>query len=706
MGKRSTVVAVVALALLLSGIVLAVVRLYRTAPGEVSTTAPAPAGWSVLKAIPSDANAVMVFDGSSKAARLMADSTGFVQGFLAPGNKDFMNFLSSLGRKRVAVSLHNSGSLVPLVAAEAVPADSIVLVLAAKAGLKTLEKDGFLLASRSETFINAAVRHMDEETSILGVRHLQDLVRGISGPAVIFLSHAQAGKLVQTYGGTAYRPYTTFVKDLTAWSAWSFQEADKDHIMLKGSALPGEAPGSYFRAYENTPVARPEFPDVLPYYTRTVISIPVTDADALLASRRSFEDGCGRLARYNKAIKSKEGRPLTPEAWFQALQPKEVVSASFMGEDGVQREVLLVHSAKDQKLGKERSNPYHGCLALLLGEEFDVVDTTCASINSRWTVYSDLPTVRMFADKSFLDYSLKNRLSDASVDIPDGFVCYASFSDAPEIAAQLFSANLATPLQNFVRGAGFAPATASLDLSGERPAFRLRVDTRALKGTKVQVLERDTVVVVPTGLFPVVNYTTGKTNYLYQNTHGSICLNDENGKGVWGIPFKETLCGRVQSIDYYNNKKIQFLFCGGSKLWLLDRLGHWVNGFPVNLPKPVLLGPDAYDFTGAGGYTVMVLHTDNSLERYNLHGQKPEGWLGIKAPETVKNLPELLEVKGKRFWAVRTSVRTLIYPFEGGETLTKEDGGKMIKPDAVLTPTSKGVSAECYDGRTRDFKLN
>ena len=94
MGKRSTVVAVVALALLLSGIVLAVVRLYRTTPGEVSTTAPAPAGWSVLKAIPSDANAVMVFDGSSKAARLMADSTGFVQGFLAPGNKDFMNFLS------------------------------------------------------------------------------------------------------------------------------------------------------------------------------------------------------------------------------------------------------------------------------------------------------------------------------------------------------------------------------------------------------------------------------------------------------------------------------------------------------------------------------------------------------------------------------------------------------------------------------------
>lgn len=706
MGKRSTIVAVVALALLLSGIVLAVLRLYRTAPGEASSSVPAPAGWSVLKAIPSDANAVIVFDGSSKAARLMADSTGFVQGFLAPGNKEFMTFLSALGRKRVAVSLHNSGSLVPLVAAEAVPADSTILALAAKAGLKTLEKDGFLLASRSETFINAAVRHMDDDASILGVRHLQDLVRGVSGSAVLFLSHAQASKLVQTYGGTAYRPYATFVKDLTSWSAWSLQESEKDHVLLKGAALPGEAAASFFQSYQGMPAARPEFPEVLPYYTCTAVSVPVADAQALLAARRSFEDGCGRLAKYNRALKSKDGRPLSPEEWFYSLQAREVVSASFMGEDGVRREALLVHSAKDLKLGRERSNPYRGCLALLLGECFSVVDTSCASVNSRWTVYSDLPTVRLFAEKGFLDYSLKNRLADASVDMPDGFVCYTSFSDVPEMTTQLFAPNLATPLQNFVRGAGFAPATASLDLSGERPAFRLRVDTRALKGTKVQVLERDTTVVVPTGLFPVVNYTTGKTNYLYQNAHGSICLNDENGKGVWGIPFKESLCGRVECVDYYNNKKIQFLFCGGSKLFLLDRLGHWVNGFPVNLPKPVLLGPDAYDFTGAGGYTIMVLHTDNTLERYNLHGQKPEGWQGIRAPETVKNLPELLEVKDKRYWAVRTSVRTLIYPFGGGETLTKDEGGKMIKPDAVLTPTSKGVSAECYDGRVRDFKLN
>ena len=137
MGKRTTVVAVTALALLLACIVLAVIRLYKPA-GPRADEKKVEASWHILGAIPSDATAVVVFDGSSKAAALMADSTGFLQGLLAPGNPAFIKYLSALGKHRVAVSLHNSGSLVPLVAAE-VETDSTLEALAAKAGTISYE---------------------------------------------------------------------------------------------------------------------------------------------------------------------------------------------------------------------------------------------------------------------------------------------------------------------------------------------------------------------------------------------------------------------------------------------------------------------------------------------------------------------------------------------------------------------------------------
>ena len=705
MGKRTTIVAVTALALLLAGIALAVIRLYQP-EGDRAAEKVADASWNILGAVPSDAAAVLVFDGSSKAASLLADSTGFLQGLLAPGNPAFMKYLGALGGHRVAVSLHNSGSLVPLVAAETEAPDSLLEALAAKAGLRVQRAGSFLLASRSETFLNAGARQLEQGHSILGTRRLQDLVGHVSGPGVVLVAHSHASKLLQMYAGKSFQQYAGFVKDLSAWSAWSVQALKEDRLVLSARALPGEGVSSFFTAFEGTPAQKPEFPDVLPYYTAGALSLPVAGTEAFLDARRRQEDGSGRLAGYNKALKARNGRSLSVEEWFTSLQPREVVLARFSDENGVQREALLVRSARDLKLGSETPNEYRGALAAVLGETFSVQDSVCAGVNNRWSVFADLPTVRLFTDKSFLEYSLRDRMSDASVDLPEGFVAYVSFSDAPDEAGRIFAPALSQPLLSYVKGAGYAPSALSLDLSGDQPSLRLQLETRALKGTKVQVLERDTVVVVPTGLFPVTNFATGKTNYLYQNSHLAICLRDENNKDVWGVPFKETLCGRVQTIDFYNNKKLQWLFCAGSKLYLMDRLGRWVNGFPVNLPKPVLLGPDAYDFTGAGGYTAMVLHKDNTLERYNLHGEKVQGWKGIRAPETVKNLPELLEISGKKYWVVRTSIQTLIYPFEGGEPLYKAEGGKMLKPDALLTPTSKGVNAECYDGKSREIKLN
>lgn len=702
MGKRSTWIAVAAAALLIAGIAFAVSRLYGTG-GQNSSAKRAGEQWSVLRAVPSDAVAVMAFDGSKAARRVIADSTGILRTILAPDSPAVMEYLEAVSRHSTAVSLLSSGALVPLITTLTDNADSASVAdmakAAEKAGLKAMVKENFLIASRSETFVGSSARHIQEGSSILDVRSLDKLASEVKGPAVMFVNHSHSGKLLQVFSTPGLRKQSAFVKDLTAWSAWSVAELGKDSIVLEGTALPGEAAASWLAAFSGTPAQDAEFPEVLPYFAGTAISIPLTDD--YIPKRRVFEDGRGKLPRFEKALKERAGRELTPGDWLKSLQAKEIVLVTFQAEE-VTSQAVLLRSARDLKLGKETPNPYRGCIGLLFGEYFSVADSVCSSLNSRWSIFGDLPSVRAF-DKG--DYSLKERMQDASVPAPKGVTVYASLSDAPDAVTSVLGGAFAGAVKDWVTGSGYAPAVATLDLSGERPAFRIGLYKRALKGSKVQVMERDTTVVVPTGLFPVTNFSTGKTSYLYQNSHLSICLNDENGKGVWGVPFKETLCGRVQDIDYFGNGKIQFLFAAGTKLYAIDRLGHWVNGFPAEMGKPVLLGPDVYDFTGAGGYTVMILHKDNTLERYNLHGAKPEGWKGIKAPETVKNLPELLRIGEKHFWAVRTSIRTLVYPFEGGEPLVSGEGTRMVKPDARLELTSKGIKAECYDGKVRDFKL-
>ena len=231
----------------------------------------------------------------------------------------------------------------------------------------------------------------------------------------------------------------------------------------------------------------------------------------------------------------------------------------------------------------------------------------------------------------------------------------------------------------YTEGDRYAYATPSLIITYAKSRFnieRVKISgadaRRSAGGAMVAKVE------VPTGPFEVKNSGTGKTNLFYQNENLYLCLKEVEGKGLWGVTFSEPICGRVETIDYYNNGKLQFLFAAGSKLYLIDRLGRFVKGFPAELGKDVLLGPAAYDFTGAGGYTALVLHTDNTIGMYNLHGEAPAQWKGISCADTILDLPKLVEDKGKRYWAVPTARETVVFDYWGGEPLKEKETKNLV----------------------------
>lgn len=176
--------------------------------------------------------------------------------------------------------------------------------------------------------------------------------------------------------------------------------------------------------------------------------------------------------------------------------------------------------------------------------------------------------------------------------------------------------------------------------------------------------------------FEVKNSATGKMNIFEQLDDNSLMLIDENGKISWQVAFNESICGRVSTIDYYANGRLQFLFAAGSKIYLYDRLGRVVSGFPVDLKSDIELGPDAYDFNGNKRYNIMVLHKDNTIHMYNMRGQKPNPWKGIAPKESIIAMPERLKKNNNSNWVVYTQKQTLIYPFYGGEPI-KELKGKI-----------------------------
>ena len=709
MSRKSLILCLSVLAFLIIGTGVAVGVLYKGAGADKTpkTLKVADQGrFGLLAAVPSDAVLAACFSGKG-----MHDS-------------------------KMVVSLHYSGKLLPLYIYDA-GKPSVEETLSAEAVeiIGDLERKGLsvahatagntmVIASESEVLVQSALRHLSKSMSIMDAPGFAEAMSLTSGGDVVFVSNVHASYLMPAVFTRKYSSYSGFVSRLSDWTVFDMTKSGKS-FGLRGTVVYDADASEFMTVLQKSEPSVSSVADILPSYTVFAASIPFSSPGGYLAAYDGFLDSRQMLQKNNavkKSLGSKSG--VSPRDLMTAIGAKEVAVASFMAS-GKLETVNLIRTGKDipeiifrgiegfTKKGYKpavHSWPYAGVAASLFGDLFKRDDESCFTWINGWVVSGSMNAVEEYVSGRAVSYSLRQYMSDASQ--PDllagqksSFVSYFSLTESAKILDNTFKNAFLDLISPLYADAEYGPFVMSVAPGKERPVVSMDIYNLQMQKTKAPAFERDTTVIVPKGPFEVKNSGTGKINRFYQNSHLSLCLS-EDGKDLWGIPFKAPLCGRASNVDYYANGKLQIVFAAGSSIYMIDRLGRYVSGFPVDLKKEILVGPDVYDFNGTHKYNIMVLHKDNTVQMYNLKGEKPASWKGIEAPETIKSLPEKISVGGNSFWVVRTSVQTLIYPFYGGEPLTSFAGDQMIRPDSeIITLDGTAVEVSCYDGKRRTVKL-
>ena len=683
------------------GIGIAVAVLYSGTEGKETEVRVADSDRSLtLCAVPSDAVLVATY---SKAEKFPA-----------------------LSKNPMAMSLHYySGKLHRLyvvVAGKDQEAVDQVLADSQSKGLQAVQEGGLVLVADSETLLKSSQRHIAKGISVLDVSGFRKAQSAVDGEDVLYVANNHFGKLLPLLMPRPYSSYYGFMERLSDWCV--FDVSDSGPVTsLKGTLVHESDASDFMAVLEGMKPATSEVSEILPSYTLFAASLPMKDMSAYLAGYESYLDSRQKLQLY-KAAQDKLGLPAAPMTMLQNWNVSEVAVASFktgsavesvnlMKVDNPQVNTLFAGTDVSTLKGYEPAVhdwAYPDMLSSVFGDFYARKDESCFTYIDGWVVTGSHAAVQEYAEGRALEYNLKQYMADAGKgDLlaahQSSFVAYFSFTEDRAELSRIFRSTFLDDLKTISADAEYCPFVLSVSTGKKSNSVSLDMHRLTLKKTKAPVFERDTVVIVPKGPFEVKNSGTGKMNKFYQNSHNSLCLS-QDGKDLWGVPFEKPLCGRAGTVDYFANGKLQILFCAGNKLYLIDRLGRYVGGFPLTLGKEVLLGPNIYDFNGSRKYNVMILHKDNTVEMYNLKGQKPASWKGITAQETIKNLPERLVVGGNTFWVVRTSIQTLVFPFYGGEPLTVFTGNQMIRPDsAISVADASTIEFTCYDGKVRTLKI-
>lgn len=730
MSRKSLILCLSALGVLLLGLGVAIAILYSgTGTGSRSDrrSESFEGARSCLAAIPSDAVLVSSLESVGTSCSEVLSCFGFTS-VLAEKVED--GSLASLRRCGMALSLHYAGRIHSLYVFDLDRASD-----ESAAGLEKLVKDygmhsarmgDLMAASESETLVKSSSRHYEKQVSIADSPGFEEALDMVEGKDVLLVSNLHAKKLLPSVLASGAVRMASFVERVADWMAFDFKSGHDTPVSLEGSMLYESEPDEFLTVFEDCRPGISEVGNVLPSYTMSVVTMPIKDIEEYMTAYQSFVDSRQSLQDMKaKQRKVSETAGIMPEEFIRLIDVKELASATFMVNSKLEK-VNLIHSGSkdaalifkgnDEQTFKGASSSVHAwaypsLMSSVFGKYFELADESCFTYIDGWIISGSRAAITEYVENDALGYTLNEYMKDAGMpDLLSGTqslaVAYFSLTEDEDRLSSLVKPDVLKALSSMIHGCDYSPAVLSLTKGKDGLHASLEIHTLSMQKTKAPTHERDTVVTVPSGPFQVKNSHTGKMNTFYQNAQKAICLRDETGKDLWGVPLGKSICGTAHNVDYYANGKLQILFGAGSSIYLIDRLGRYVTGFPLDLGTEISIGPDVYDFSGAKKYNIMVLHKDNTVQMYNLKGKKPEAWKGITSEETIKSLPERLTLGGKDFWIVRTSIQTLIFPFYGGEPLTVFDGDSKIRPDSeVKAVDGTAVQVTSYDGKTRTIKI-
>ena len=729
MSRKSLILCLSLLIVLLLGLGVAISVLYSGTDGtEKDGRADSLDGARLcLSAVPSDAVLVSSFTDAGSSCK------GVLSVFDFPSQLSLRiedGTMASLKRCPMAVSLHYAGKLHSLYVLDMDRASdatsSSLEAYLAEIGMHFNKMGDLIAISASEPLVRASARHYEKNVSIADAPGFGAALASVGSDDVVLVSNIHAGKLLPAVMASGASRMASFVERTADWMAFDVTSKSDVPVSLAGAMLYEGEPDEFLSVLEKCKPGVSEVAAVLPSYVSSVVSLPMKGIEEYMSSYQSYVDSRQALQSFRsrqKTLGSAAG--IMPEELFRLLDVKEIASATMVVDSRSEqinlmrvasKDAALIFKGNDVKSVKDAQSgiyvwAYPSFLASVFGKKFELQDETCFTYVDGWIISGSKAAITEYVEKDALGYTLKEYMSDAGKSSllsakPAVAVAYYSLTgDAKKLAADI-KPDMVKAISTLADGCDYAPLVFFLTKEKEQIKASVEISTLSMQKTKAPTFDRDTVVLVPSGPFEVKNSHTGKMNTFYQNAQKAICLRDETGKDLWGVPLGKPLCGTAHNVDYFANGKLQIIFGAGSSIYVIDRLGRYVSGFPLDLGKEITLGPDVYDFSGARKYNIMVLHKDNTIQMYNLKGKKPEAWKGITASETIKALPELLKVGGKDFWVVRTSIQTLIFPFYGGEPLTVFEGDSKIRPDSTIRVTDEtSVQVVSYDGKSRTVRL-
>jgi hypothetical protein len=132
----------------------------------------------------------------------------------------------------------------------------------------------------------------------------------------------------------------------------------------------------------------------------------------------------------------------------------------------------------------------------------------------------------------------------------------------------------------------------------------------------------------------ILNKKNNECYYAITDSLNTLSLYTKSGINIWSKHLRNEILDKLYTIDFYNNKKCQLLFNTADSLYLIDRLGRSVEGYPIKFKQKVLSGACLIENTNKKKEKIAFIDATNNLVLIDKKGKK---YISVKLNNELKN---------------------------------------------------------------------
>jgi len=487
--------------------------------------------------------------------------------------------------------------------------------------------------------------------------------------------------------------------ELLNFGLWS--ETDliikKDEILLNGYTVTSDSLAQFLNCFrqESQPVKAPE---ILPYDVSLFLDLSFNNFGKYLVGYKKYLKKTGKLSNYEKKLSlvNKKYRINLQKQFFSWItneigiaKTAEVDDYAFFHTNDIKNAAKqlgnLSNNISNSRNFQSEYNEYMinridipGLLPQLFGPWFSSIQKNYYIAIKDYIVFAEsqeslIHLINSFYIRKTLAENFNYRKFSDNIAENSNIYLYCNVKKSTGVFVPLLSQNLKMIINDNLKTVttleGFAVQFSYINKMYYTNAYlKYNPDYREENPTNWETEVDANINGKP---YLIRNHKNGKLNIIVFDELNNMYLIDHQGVIKWKKALRETPESDVFIVDYYQNRKYQYLFNSRNYLYLIDLLGNYVTGYPVRLETSATNGLAVFDYDNEGKYRLMLALEDNRIYDYNINGELVEGWNKIQMKKSVSYPVEHIRAGGKDY--------LLVTDENGNVTITNRRGKTRIK---------------------------